>query len=624
MTVHDGSGMMKTYQRFLLPCSWAALLLAGCATIRPTAEAPAPPPVAPTIGATEAPKTETPLKRVRRLLHQAFSAVESGNRSVAIDSLAIATDLLIERYTGTEATPNWPMSQADDFTRAAIDTYYDALPPETPISSRSHLARLIHVLPRALHSALSINDRYRTLYIRVLAGTSPIRIDLNEAVLAKIAFFQKNDQRIFRTWMRRMGTYGPLITQTLRQEDLPEDLIFLSMIESGFNTKAYSKARAVGMWQFVSHTGRLYGLRRDTWIDQRRDPEKATRAAARHLRHLYNLFGDWQLVITAYNCGQGRLQRSIRKDGSHNFWDLASLPRETRNHLPKFMAVLLMSRDPGFFGVHNLVIDDPLAFDTVEVTHPIDLRLGAQCAGTTYQTMRSLNPELRLGYSPPVPARKTYALRVPLGASDRFLDRYAKLPADKKVQLIDYKVQPGDTVSNIALTFGVRSSVVLDANGIRNPRRLRAGQKLKIPVQPTNSKHARRLAAATKPTLEAGQGDRVVYKVRRGDTLWDIAQSQGVSPDQIRAWNTLRATGHIHPGDKLTIWRAPTQKRSGSSVTLANARQYHRVRRGDTLWDIARLYKTSIRELKRLNGIRDASQIKAGDRLRLHESVSVE
>lgn len=619
-------------QLFQKTSTLALIALTGCAVVRPTNTPVAPPPITPPATQEASPKPApkaTPGQRARKLLNGAYSAVDAGHRTAALDSLALLSDLLIATFdpTSDQAEHTDPITRetAENLTRATVDLYFDAQPGSAPIPPSAPLARLIAALPEGFRSALEINKRYRHLYTRVLAGTSPIRIDVNDRVLEKIAFFQKNNQRIFRTWMRRLGTYGPLIRQTLRDEGLPEDLLFLSMIESGFNTKAYSRARAVGMWQFVSHTGRLYGLRRDTWIDERRDPEKATHAAARHMRHLYNIFGDWQLVISAYNCGQGRLQRAMRTDGTHDFWEMDSLPRETRNHLPKFMAVLLMSRDPEFFGVHNLVSDEPLAFDLVQVADPIDLRLAAQCAGTTYERMRTLNPELRLGYSPPVPNRKTYALRVPIGKSERFLDRYARIPDDRKVQLIDYTVRSGDTISNIAVAFGIRSSVIMDANGIRNPRRLRAGKKIKIPIHPKQSRHAQALAKRSAPRLEQGSGDKLVYRVKRGDTLWDIARSQGVTPDQIRAWNALRATGHIHPGDKLTIWASETQTTSSGTRALASVDRFHKVRRGDTLWEIARIYDTSIRELKRLNGISNASRIKAGDRIRVRSaSAAVE
>lgn len=602
------------------------LAFTGCAVIRsvqPVETPDLPDPVAiESVRDTVNSLGSSPLRRVQLVLHSAFSSVEEGRTSAALDSLAIATDHLIASFTHVKSSKALPLDRpaADDLTQATIDIYFDALPGHEAIQSSNPLGRLIQSLPSDLRSILETNNRYRSLYVRTLAGTSPVQIDVNAAVLEKIAFFQSNNQRIFKSWMNRMGAYGPLIRRTLREEGIPEDLIFLAMIESGFNTKAYSRAKAVGMWQFIKHTGRLYGLKTDTWIDERRDPEKSTRAAARHLRHLYNLFGDWQLVITGYNCGQGRLQRSIRKDGSHDFWKLKSLPKETRNHLPKYMAVLLMSRDPEFFGVNNLLQRDPFAYDIIQVTDAVDLRLGAQCAGTTYETMRELNPELRLGYSPPVSARKTYSLRVPIGTSERFLDRYARIPADKKVQLVDYRVRPGDTVSGIAKTFDVRTSVVLDANGIRNPRRLKSGQKLKIPIQPKQSGRAFAAIEKRNTKVQNGKGERVVYRVKRGDTLWDIARSQGVTTDKLRAWNTLKTTRHIHPGDRLTIWRIAGGSLPEGATAVANLETVHRVKRGDTLWDIARAYKTNVRELKRLNGILDVSQINAGDKIRIRSS----
>ncbi len=613
---------LKTSLTYLMPVCCA--LLAGCAVIR-TSEPDGmvvgvhpEPRILQTAQDTTTAVVSSPTHRIQQLLHSAFTAVGEGEKSQAADSLDVAANYLTATYDQQGSiSASIDRITADDLSLAAIDIYFDARSGTDPIDPEEPLAQLIQSLPTDLHETLKPNKRYRNLYIRTLAGTSPVHIDLKTEVENKIAFFQKNDQRIFRTWMRRMGTYGPLIRRTLREEGIPEDLIYLSMIESGFNTKAYSHARAVGMWQFVKHTGRLYGLKTDTWVDERRDPEKATRAAARHIGHLYNLFGDWQLVITGYNCGQGRLQRAMRADGSHDFWKLHSLPKETRNHLPKFMAVLLMARDPEFFGVHNLVEDDAFSYDIVQVGEAVDLRLAAQCVGEHYEAMRVLNSELRLSYSPPITARKTYALRVPIGTSDRFIDQYARIPADKKVQLVDYRVRPGDTVSDIAQAFGVRAGVVMDANAIRNPRRLRSGQKLKIPIHPKQSRRAMALAQQKGSAVKAGEGDRVAYRVKRGDNLWSIARSQGVTERQLRAWNTLKATGHIHPGDKLTIWKhSPT-----GSASLASSHAIHRVRSGDTLWDIARTYNTSVRELKRLNSIRNASQIRAGDRIRIRSSA---
>lgn len=560
-----------------------------------------------------------PFNVAQFLLHHAHNSLRAGQVQASADSLARATDLLIALLSPQHRTGDEPIDLTAEeraglpgLTSATIELYSDVLPKSTSVPVNHPVARLIDAVPTDVRALYEEDPNYRDLYIRKLAGSSEVPIDINGRVKEKIRFFQTDGAKIIRRWLHRSGAFRDLIVTTLRDEGLPEDLIYLSMIESGFNTKAYSRARAVGLWQFMRHTGRLYGLKRTTWVDERRDPIKSTRAAARHLSHLYNLFGDWRLVITAYNCGQGRLDRAIRQAGTENFWQIDVLPRETQNHLPKYMAALLISRDPSFFGIHNLTYAEPLAYDVVKVSEPVDLRNGAECAGTTYERMRELNPELRLGYSPPLTTRKFYPLRVPIGTSDRFIRRWASLPEARKVQLVEYKVRAGQTVSHIARELSVKTQAILDANGIVNPRRVRVGQKLKIPVHPRSVNRATFAAQSVTPP---GSGNAFEYRVKRGDTLWGIAKRMGVTAQQIRRWNTIRSSGMIHPGDRLTIHR------SGGAVADAGTTHY-RVRRGDTLWEIARIFGTSVNELKRLNGIDEASNLRAGTRLRVQGSGS--
>ncbi len=604
------AGRRRPY--LLLRLAILALTLIACATFgaKQADEAEVAPPVA--VEETE----DAPYGHVRRLLHQAFFDLQNGLNGAAADSLGLAADaliLLLNPAASSDSTEVTELTHEEraglaGLVRATVELYDDALPREARLARDHPAARLIQSLSPAIESDLLQHPRYRDLYLRKLAGTSDVLIDLNDRVRQQIRFFQTDGAKVMRTWLHRSGSYDDLIRDVLREESLPEDLIYLSMIESGFNPKAYSRARAVGLWQFIRHTGRLYGLKSTTWVDERRDPVKATHAAARHLKHLYNLFGDWRLVIAAYNCGQGRLDRAVQQAGTEDFWKLDALPRETKNHLPKFMAALLISRDPSFFGIHDLTFDQPLQFDVVKVSEAVDLRVGAECAGTSYERLRTLNPELRLGYSPPLQPRQFYALRIPLGTSNRFRTQYARVPESRKVQVVEYKVRSGQTVSHIARELGVSSRAILDANGIRDPRRLRAGQKLKIPVHPRGLKGATLRASAE---TDAGSGRKVTYRVRKGDTLWGIAKKMGVKPRQIQAWNEIRAREHIHPGDRLTIYR---------TSTLVDAMTTHyRVQRGDTLWEIARAFGTSVGELKRLNGIQNATSLRAGTRLRLRQ-----
>lgn len=598
---------------------WALTILAlngfGCATFgtHPVAdlEEASPPEAIDAIEET----IHGPFGQVRQHLHEAFFDLQNERFEAASDSLDLAAETLIlllnpvspsiDTTKVVELTPD-ERAGLPGLVQAAVELYDDVLPRAVGLRPDHPAVRLIESLPPLFESDLLDHPQYRNLYVRKLAGSSDVPIDLTDRVRDKIRFFQTNGAKVIRTWFQRSGVYDDLIRSTLREEGLPEDLIYLSMIESGFNPRAYSRARAIGLWQFIRHTGRFYGLKSTTWVEERRDPAKATHAAARHLKHLYDLFGDWRLVISAYNCGQGRLDRAIKQAGTDDFWQLDSLPRETKNHLPKFMAAALIGRDPEFFGIHDIAFDEPLAFDVVKVSEAVDLRVAAECAGTTYDRMRSLNPELKLGYSPPVSGQKQYALRVPLGTSDRFVTRYARIPESRKVQLVQYKVRPGQTVSHIARELGVSSRAILDANGIRDPRRLRAGQKLKIPVHPQGFNSATLLTSAEEASKS---GSMVTYRVRKGDSLWGIAKQMGVKARQLQTWNELGASEHIHPGDRLTIYRAP---RLGDAMAT-----HYRVRRGDTLWDIARAFSTSVGELKRLNGIQNASSLRAGSQIRL-------
>jgi membrane-bound lytic murein transglycosylase D len=280
------------------------------------------------------------------------------------------------------------------------------------------------------------------------------------------------------------------------------------------------------------------------------------------------------------------------------------------------MAALLISKDPEWFGFGDVVYDPPRAYDTVPVSDCVDLKVAAECAGTTHGVMRDLNPELRRGYTPPL--RKAYALRVPPGSFHRFRDRYARVPDHRKVRMVDYQVRYGDTVSGIAQRLRVSSQAIMDANAIRSPRRLRAGQRLQIPIRPERYAQARDLAASTGTTAVDPEGRlRVTYRVRKGDTLWEIAQNEGVTPEQIREWNGISRPRHIQPGNRLIIFRpvGNAEPKTGALEKIASAGDLYTVKPGDTLWEIARTYRISVEDLKRWNGIRYASRLRAGKRI---------
>ena len=391
-----------------------------------------------------------------------------------------------------------------------------------------------------------------------------IPIVINESVEAYIEYFNTKLRDRFTLWLERSGRYLPIMRQIFKEHDLPEDLVFVALIESGFNPYAYSRARAVGPWQFIKGTGRLNGLRINTWVDERRDPIKSTRAAARHFKDLYERFGSWPLAMAAYNAGEGKITRALAKTKADDFWELRPtryIRRETKGYVPKFMAATIIAKNPERFGF-TLDYHDPLRFDTVTVKGSADLRVMAKAAGITYKELKTLNPELRTVLTPVY--LKQYTMRLPHGTRDAFLEAYARIPDDRKMIGDRYKVRRNDTLSHIAKRFGTTVSLLREINQIPKRHILHIGDTIFIPKLNTQSKKGKtRVASKMAPILmtsldrqhEGGafvEGRKILYMVKRGDTLWDISQSFNVSIRNLKKYNGLRRN-LIHPGDQLVL-----------------------------------------------------------------------
>lgn len=606
------------------------LLLSGCSTTNqvatfPDAEAPLQatrPPA--TVVDSPAVETDRPRPDDERLNSPLEKrAVRRARALETLDevlrnSSAISVERACVLLSDSSVTRSLPPASHLELLSATLKRYREMLPPSALVLPNSVMARLLDAIPDSLVPHLRDDVNYKDLYVRKLAGSADLPVDYNAEVVKTIRYFQTTARKAFKAWLSRSPLYVPMIRNALREAGLPEDLVYKAMIESGFNPRAYSRARAAGIWQFVRGTARLYGLKNNGYIDERRDPVKSTRAAIRHIRHLYGLFGDWRLVIAAYNCGQGRLERIIKRSGTNDFWKLKGLPRETRRHVPRFMAALIISRDPEWFGFNDVIYQAPPGFDVVSVSECVHLRVTAECAGTTYERMRGLNPELRSGYTPP-PLHGPYSLKIPAGTAGRFKARFARIPASRKVQMAEYRVRRGDTPSGIARKWGVSTRAVLEANNIVNPRRVRAGTLLKIPIFPNGkSRRAGRNLASVSAAPDPDTHRKVVHRVRKGDTLWEIGRMYGVTPGQIRAWNNVRR--HITPGDRLAIWRPEAPQ-----VALANPSDLRRgdfyiVQPGDTLWDIARSFRIRVNDLKKWNRIRKPASLRAGVRLLIRPS----
>src|SRR5882724_8617462 len=363
-------------------------------------------------------------------------------------------------------------------------------------------------------------------------------LTVNDEVLSFLNFFQTPRGRaIVETGLRRAGRYREMISRVLQEEGMPQDLIYLAQAESAFQPLALSRAGARGIWQFVAWRGNEYGLRHTWWVDERQDPEKATRAAAQHLRDLYGMFGDWYLAMAAYNCGPGNVQKAVERTGYADFWELYRrnvLPKETKNYVPIILALTLIAKDAAHYGIH-VDRDDPVPTDVVKPGRAIDLRLVAETIDVDVETLHQLNPSLLRLATPDDPS---FELRLPVGTAEKFSAGIADIPPEKWVSWRRHKVEPGDTLTSIAKKYRVTPAAIASANNLEKGVALDPGEKLIIPaVQPVSE---------TKSRL-------VQYRVRKGDTLGGIADRYSVSPENIRKWNHLKAA-RVSRGMMLRIY----------------------------------------------------------------------
>ncbi len=368
----------------------------------------------------------------------------------------------------------------------------------------------------------------------------------NKKVDQFIDYFKTKGRPQFEIWLDRLDVYGPVLSKIIEQNNLPPELLYLAMIESGLNPKAHSKAAATGMWQFIYSTGKIYGLKRNWYIDERRDPEKSTKAAMAYLSTLYNEFDNWYLALAAYNSGENRVRRATKLHQTSDFWQLHSLPRETRNYMPYFLAATIMAKNPQDYGFTiKRKRKKSYSYDIVTIEKSADLTVLARAAGTSFKNLQALNPELRQSATP----SETYKLKIPYGSKDKFIKNYNALPENERFapQFISHKVRNGESLWYIARKYRVSQSDLMAVNKIRNRNMLRIGQKLTIPVPGMNIPRSSRVQLTS-------THNKIIYKVRRGDTLGHIAEDYRTRASKIRQWNGMKYGQHIFPGQKLTLW----------------------------------------------------------------------
>jgi len=460
-------------------------------------------------------------------------------------------DRLIDRISAYEVKA---LAQGDGFTEK----------PSEPASIDELLA-----VSATLSEPVPTRELKDTVLIDLQTGNHDIPIPLNERVLGYIELFQGRLHDFIQEGMQRGTKYLPMIQEVFRAEGLPLDLAYVPLIESAFKPNALSRTKARGVWQFMRETGIENGLRQDWYIDERSDPEKATAAAAKYLSTLANLFnGDWHLALASYNGGPGRVQRALKTSRLDDFWELSSrpkiLPRETREYVPMILAAIIVARNPAQYGF-DFEPEALHAYDTVTLSHPVDLRKIAEWAETTIDEIQLLNPELRRWTTP---VRDTsYALKVPKGTADTVTARLNEAEPADLVSLNLYTVKKGDSVATVARKLGVSRADLAEANYLRTTARLATGAQLIVPREATALMAARtdrpipvadsRTLAADKvvPAVASVNSDRVkvIYQVKRGDTLASIARLFKTTVASLQSWNRLPGT-RIQAGERLTVY----------------------------------------------------------------------
>jgi membrane-bound lytic murein transglycosylase D len=458
---------------------------------------------------------------------------------------------------------------------------------------------------------------------------SDLPLMMTDQVAGFINYFSNRGRGTFERAFARSGRYHDMMVSILRQEGVPQDLIYLAQAESGFHPLAVSRAGARGIWQFMGSRARGYGLQHSLWVDDRQDPEKSTRAAAHHLKDLYAQFGDWYLAMAAYNSGPGTVQAAVKRTGYADFWELYRrnvLPKETRNYVPIILAVTIMAKNLSQYGFDDVNMDSPVAFDSVTIDYPVDLRLVADCVNSTPAQLQELNPSLlRLT----TPKEGTFQLHLPVGTRDDYQTAISAIPSDMRLWWRYHKVLPGDTLASVARSYRVTANSIAGENQLEG-NELEADTRLIIPVPPGKYAVSDAMTYSRRITR---------YKVHMGDTVETVAENLGVPAQMVRRWNGLRngdslrgrkvlavhlpvtpgsegsstvskSTGHTSANainnKKKTVQAATTKPARAKAEDGRDSEQAsvlrHKVKSGETLYSIATSYNTTVAALKRYNG----------------------
>jgi membrane-bound lytic murein transglycosylase D len=626
------------------------------------------------------------LEKARQKYLRALAMIEKKDTSNATAQFESAIDIL-------HSLANYPnIEQNEDFTDLAqsiIEDYESYIQNIDKLSENSSA----FLLREKLFQEVDAFSRDHKPEITTIKTGSPAKFPIfsstlpsltiplvnNEPVEKSIAFLtQDKGRKFFKRWLERSARWFPMMKRIAKEESMPEEIIYLSMIESALNPNAVSPSKAVGLWQFMRPTAMDFNLNVNMWVDERRDPEKSTHAAMRYLRYLYNEFGDWHLALAAYNCGpNGAIRRALAKAKSENstFWDIReNLPRETRNYVPLYIATTLIALNPENYGFtkDDLQFEPEYQYEICPINEPVSMKSLAKCADLSVDELRLLNTELVSICTPPEGG--AYNLRLPPGKRSIFTAHYATLTDEEKRPWIMHEVKKGETLATISTLYGASTQEIAALNQINGYRaKLKRGATLKIPIEPmghsvaaapllaTNesAKQSENIVVAPEPISVAQTGTvstntpiekpvesvrektpepiisrdkSITHTVQSGESLYSISQRYGVRLTDIRNWNNISiGNDNLQLGSKLII--ASTKEAIASAAgqkaiekATSNSRATiitHKIRKGETLAQIADDYNTSIESIKNLNKLKRTSTIVAGEEIKIPASPSL-
>ena len=551
--------------------------------------------------------------------------------------------LVLAGCSSTNPQSNWLHEQAQDSISDSTAEIQD--PDLTEIESASEVCLDQELEALRLTGAWDTPRSY--MIEQTPAGdiaepeiTFDFPITVNRQVEVYIDLFQGKQRKYFGRWLARSGYYLPMMQKELEEAKLPLDLVYLSMIESGFNQRAYSRSRAVGLWQFMKGTGRQYGLAVDNYVDERRDAIKSTKAAVTYLKDLYNEFGDWYLAVAAYNGGPGTLRKAVRRAKSKDFWVIAqkkSLRLETKRYVPKLIAAILIAKEPEKYGFTDIVYEKPLVFDELLVGPGLSIDAAALLTGSSTKTLKNLNLELKSGKTPL--NQEKYVLKIPSGTKQL---AESNMPRLHSVVSTDYKThitRKNETLAQICKRYKINTTTLLKTNNIKS-NKIVAGTRLRIPFRTINY----RILPKGMDASIAARDELILHSIKKGESISKISRQYQVPSELIVAWNGLSSVHKIRAGQQLALYLSngspstpdktvEPQQLSGGDNVIVLSNQYkiassspvdqsdyrwYQVKNGDSLWTISRRFKTSPGAIKQWNNLK-SNLIHPGNRLKLKD-----